>query len=80
MEMWQEMLCAIAEQESMEIKFPQLKRIDKLMEEKCYTLLTEIKNVLENSDLDDKECFLKIEEIVCCFERQGIKIKSRHDF
>lgn len=61
--------------------FPNL-RIDvkEIVELTCYKALTEIKRILEDSTLDDKECFEKIEEIVCIFESLGSNGGSRHDF
>ena len=80
MELWKEMLCKILQQETMEINFPQISDINKLFELKCYKVLKEIKEIIENEDLDDKECFKKIEEIISVFEKNGSHCGSRHDF
>ncbi|MCI8704143.1 MAG: hypothetical protein HFE60_07645 [Anaerotignum sp.] len=47
---------------------------------KCYQALEEIKGILESDGLEDKECFEKIEEIVCIYERLGSDGGNRHDF
>ena len=52
----------------------------KPFELQCFIALTKIKNVLEDSALNDYDCFQRIEEIVLIYEEMGIKIKSRHDF
>ena len=39
-----------------------------------------IKNIIENDDLTDKECFERIEEIVCVLEDIGSDGGGRHDF
>ena len=39
-----------------------------------------IKAIIEDDSLEDKECFRKIEEIVCAFEEIGSNGGSRHDF
>jgi hypothetical protein len=42
-------------------------------------VLKQIKAILEDDSVDDKECFMKIEEIVKVFEATG-GVKYRHDF
>jgi len=39
-----------------------------------------IKAVLEDDSLDDKDCFERIERIVCLFEEIGSDCGARHDF
>ncbi len=53
---------------------------DKILENLCYQALCRIKAVLEDDTLDDLECFMRIEEIVCVFEEMGSDGGSRHDF
>ena len=36
--------------------------------------------VIEDDSLEDDECFMKIEEIVCAFENLGSGGGNRHDF
>ncbi|MCQ4022174.1 MULTISPECIES: hypothetical protein [unclassified Ruminococcus] len=43
----------------------------RILQDKCYQTLTKIKAVLEDERLDDKECFIRIEEIVRFFEKEG---------
>ena len=52
----------------------------KILENKCYLTLKEIKNILEDDTLEDPECFMKIEQIVCAFEELGSDCGTRHDF
>ncbi len=49
--------------------------------EKCiyYHLLYEISEIIRKDGYDD-ECFDKIEEIVCLFEKNNIDTGGRHDF
>jgi hypothetical protein len=39
-----------------------------------------IKEVLEDEDLEDEECFLRIEGILDAFENAGVCVLDRHDF
>jgi len=52
----------------------------KITENICYQTLQKIKAVIEDDSLEDKECFYKIEEIVCAFEDIGCVGLGRHDF
>lgn len=81
MNLYQEILREILENEKIEVTFPNLNITAKeIVEMKCYQALEEIKGILENDKLEVKECFEKIEEIVCVFERLGSNGGSRHDF
>ena len=46
----------------------------------CYMALKRIKMILEDDTLSDKECFLKIEEIVSVYESIDSGCGARHDF
>ena len=54
--------------------------IESLFEKECYMLLEKIKAALEDENLDDKDCFERIERVVCLFEEIGIGCGTRHDF
>ena len=43
-------------------------------------MLCRIKEIIEDDTLDDPECFMKIEEIVCVLEEVGSSGGIRHDF
>lgn len=47
---------------------------------KCYQALQEIRAILDDDSLDDPECFMRIEEIVCALEEIGSSGGCRHDF
>ena len=57
-----------------------LDRSDKTVESKCYDALVKIKEILEDDESSDAECFYKIEEIVNVFESLGSDCGNRHDF
>lgn len=46
----------------------------------CYAALEQIRAILKDETLDDRDCFQKIEEIVCVYEQLGSDCGSRHDF
>ena len=52
----------------------------KVLRLKKNALVKRIKEILEDDELEDEECFMKIEEIVCVFEDLGMGCGSRHDF
>jgi hypothetical protein len=56
------------------------KTIKELIEGQCYRALQKIKAIIEDDSLGDKECFQKIEEIICVLEEVGSNGGSRHDF
>lgn len=81
MELYRDILCAILEKEDWEIVLPKEKiKLDEAIELRCYRALAEIKEILENDALTDAECFLRIEKMICVFEKLGSGIEGRHDF
>ena len=54
--------------------------LERITEKECCKVLEKIIEIIRNDELDDKDCFLKIEEIICYFESLGIDCGSRHDF
>ena len=81
MELYKEILCQILKTDGYEILLPkQEKTISEIIELKCYQALCEIKKILEDDTLDDKDCFERIEKIVVIFEGLGSGVAYRHDF
>ena len=54
--------------------------VSQIVESTCYKALEKIKAILEDDNLEDKECFMKIEEMVCALEQIGSSGGNRHDF
>ena len=54
--------------------------LDRLMEDRCWQALAEIRAVLNDETLEDPECFQRIEQIVGIYEELGLGGGSRHDF
>ena len=81
MELYKEILAKLLEKEEMIIVFPGLTATPaELIEIESYKALQEIKAILEEDSLEDRECFMKIEDIVCVFEGIGSDGGHRHDF
>ena len=81
MELYRDMLCRILETEDFEILLPKWNmKVEEMMEMKCYQALQAIKRILEEDELDDEECFDRIEKIISVFEALGSGIYDRHDF
>ena len=43
-------------------------------------ILEEIKEIIQNENLSDEDCFEKVEKIVAVFENHNINTGGRHDF
>jgi len=81
MELYADMLEKILMETNGKTTFGRVKvDANKIIEKKLYQLLKEIKEVLERDELEDKECFERIEDIVCAYERAGSGCGVRHDF
>lgn len=80
MELWQEIFSEAIRQSG--TKDNQLSDFDlpKLLDSTCYIALKEIKSIIEDDTLEDEECFMRIEKIVCLLEKLGSNGGNRHDF
>lgn len=81
MELNVEILAHFLAQENAQIIFPQLQLNAKdIVEMQCYQTLRKIQEIVRDDTLEDKECFERIEAIICAFEAIGSNGGSRHDF
>ena len=81
MELYKQLLCKILEKEDIIISFSNIKiSATEIIELECYKALQKIKAIIEDDSLEDSDCFMKIEEIVCLFEKLGSDGGNRHDF
>lgn len=53
---------------------------NRMMENRCWQALMEIRAVLDDETLEDPECFQRIEQIVRIYEELGPGGGIRHDF
>ncbi len=79
MELWRELLISGLQNESYKGNYISDKTLKEIIESSCYKVLQQIKQVIDNDTLQDEECFVKIEEIRCVLEKNGI-LCDRHDF
>lgn len=81
MELYADMLEKILRETDGKTKIGRVKiNANKVIEKRLYKLLKEIKEILEREELDDKECFERIEDIVVAYEKLGSGCGLRHDF
>ena len=81
MELFQEILQTVFEKEEIQVSFPNVSfSAAEIVEGESYRTLQKIKAVIEDDGLEDKECFMKIEKIVCLLEEIGSDGGNRHDF
>ena len=74
--------------EKFDVTFSQLINFERIIEKECYKALKAIKEIVQNEEIEDADCFFKIEKIVCLFEEKtvclfesmGIDCGCRHDF
>lgn len=82
MELYAEILKKVLEEEKAEVYFPELKlNAKEIVETECYKALKKIKDIISDTSLSDKECFMQIEYIICTLEDLGSRdCGGRHDF
>ncbi len=81
MQFYKEILAHALSKGEIKITFPgEETDLCQIVENEAYKTLQKIKDILSDDSLDDPECFMKIEEIVCAFESIGSDGGSRHDF
>ncbi len=81
MELYKEILVHILRKGEVRVTFPDFDGdLSDAIESECYKALSEIKAIIFDKSLDDKECFWKIEKIVRVFEETGSGCGGRHDF
>lgn len=79
MKLWRELLIGGLQNENCEFDYVCDKQLKKIIESQCYNVLQQIKKVLDDENLSDKDCFDKIEEIIRVLEENGV-FCDRHDF
>ena len=76
-----EILAHLLSQENAQIVFPELKiNAGEIVEMQCYQALRRIREIVRDDTLEDKECFERIERIICELEAIGSNGGMRHDF
>lgn len=81
MELLQDILIHALQKGYVKVSFPEPDvNVAQIVDGACYKTLNRIKAIIEDDSLEDPECFMKIEEIICAFEEIGSGGGVRHDF
>ena len=81
MDLYKEILSNILEKEECQVVFPNVGgSFSQLVEMKSYEMLKKIQEIIRNDELDDGDCFMKIEGIIRLFEQNCCNCGTRHDF
>ena len=81
MKMYEQILVKALENETVQVVCPNVKlNPTEIVQLNCYQAIEKIRDVLQNEDLEDVDCFMRIEEIVNTLEDLGVDVDGRHDF
>ena len=79
MNLYKDMLVQLLSSHDVIVLFPDFKgNVNELIEMKCFQALRKIKAILEDESLEDADCFMKIEEVLCVLESLGSNGGTRH--
>ena len=79
MELWREVLISGLQNENNKLDYINDKILKELIDIQSYSILLQIKLLLEDEKLEDEDCFIKIEKILCKLGENGV-FCDRHDF
>lgn len=80
MDLYKEIMIRVLEKHTAYVEFPTLKiNAEKMVEQECYQALLKIKEIIQDENLNDAECYFKIEEIIKTLEFIGSNGGARHD-
>ena len=75
-----DIVCRILKDERVKVTVEFPPNFEEIVKSECFRALCDIRDILDDYELPDEECFMKIEKIVCLFESLGSNCGSRHDF
>lgn len=79
MELWRELLISGLQNENFKPDRIDDKTLKEIVEGRSYQVLLKIKRTVVDESLSDRDCFIKIEKIICVLEENKI-LCDRHDF
>ncbi len=81
LDLWQQIMINVLRERRIDVRFPDLgATVKEIIEGECYKALKEIKEIIDDPYMEDRQCFGKIERIICQFESMGSDGGCRHDF
>ena len=80
MELIRELFVSFLKSGALEIAISNNADFESFAERRCCKMLEEIRQIIREETLEDKECFERIEKIVRLLESNGIDCGDRHDF
>lgn len=81
MNLYKDILAKMLENEEINICFPNLKiNTEKIVTDACYQAILKIKEIMNDENIDDADCFMKIEGIINTLNDIGVYCGNRHDF
>ena len=80
MKLYQDMAARILEEECTAYVAQLKEALPRMVERRCYLVLSRIQQILADNELNDPECFQKIEEMITALEDVGSDGGNRHDF
>jgi len=79
MELWKELLICGLQDENFEFNYMSDNVLKQMIEVESYKILMQIKKLIDDDNFSDKDCFMKIEEILNVLGENNI-LCNRHDF
>ena len=79
MDLWRELLISGLQSENYKHGYINDDILKNIIENRCYQVLLQLKQTIDDENLADQDCFIKIEEILYTLEKNGI-FCNRHDF
>ena len=79
MELWKELLICGLQDENFEFNYMSDNVLKQMIEVESYKILMQIKKLIDDDNFSDKDCFIKIEEILNVLGENNI-LCNRHDF
>lgn len=78
MYLYQEVLIKALEKGKITVEFGKDINVREIINIQCYKILDQIREVIKDEKISDKDCFEKIEEIIRIFEKEELDCGLKH--